>query len=1457
MYTSGSTGWPKGVPVTHRNVVRLVKNTNFIELTARTCILQTGAPVFDATTFEIWGSLLNGGQLVLTGKEVVLDARQLGKALKRFAVNTLWLSAPLFNQLLENDIRMFSSLDYLLVGGDALSPSHINRVGEAFPGLVVINGYGPTENTTFSATYRIGGDFEHNIPIGRPIANSTAYIIDRNDRLQPIGVSGELLVGGDGVACGYINNPELTAGRFFYRSYRTYRTYIPGKLYRTGDLARWLVDGNIEFSGRMDHQVKIRGFRVELTEIENQLLKIPGIKEAVVTAVDERKSLCAYIVLSSAEKEPDAGVIKGELSTRLPDYMIPAYFVSMERIPLTPNGKVDYKALPEPEAGISDVYVPPRNEQEERLAVVWAGVLNIEKEKIGIDDDFFELGGHSLKATMLVARIHREMEVNVPLTRVFTNPTIRGLSRYIKDLSLEQYTFIEPVELKEYYPLSSAQKRLYVLQQMEPGNTNYNMPFVVPLGEEADKEVLEETFRKLVARHEMLRTSFQMVGEMPVQRVHRRVDFTVEEYSGLDLEQGQINIERFFENFRRPFDLSVPPLLRAVLIKADGKNRLLVMDMHHIVTDGTSQDILKNEFAGLFRGEQLPVLKLQCKDFSVWQNGRQQQEAVRQQEAYWLREFSGEVSALELPTDNPRPVVQSFAGRHVSFIFDGEETVILKAIAREHDVTLFMVLLAVFNLLFSKLSGQEDIILGTPIAARRHVDLQPIVGMLVNTLVMRNYPSAEKTVGQFLQEVKQRTLAAYENQEYPFEDLVNKLSLRRDTGRHPLFDVMLNLLNQSEYSGEIPEIPGGDFYIFGGRKATSRFDMAYSAVDMEEIIYFSLEYSTTLFSGAAIERLVRYLKHIVRQLPAKIAGKLADIEIIAAEEKESILGISGGVEETYEGEQTIHQLFEGQVSRHVDEIAVVGPGEGTGFKPLMGSAYPSHRQYMHISYGELNRRANQLAHLLRSRGVGPDTVVGIMVERSIEMMVGLLGIMKAGGAYLPIDSEYPENRILAMVRDSGVPLILSKTHLLGRVPITALKDFQPHDEGLVVTPRRSHIKEFDPLPYPDRTLVNYQKYHQYIGLAMAKHTVSLMATRGCPYNCAFCHKIWPKAHVIRSAENITEEMRRCYQAGARRFTFIDDVFNLDRENSGRLFRLIKTQFPDVQLFFPNGLRGDILTKDFIDLMVEAGTVNICIALESASPRIQSLIRKRLNLEKFKENARYIAETYPHVVLEIEFMVGFPTESEEEALMTLDFIKDIRWVHFPNLNILKIYPNTDMYDLAVENGVSKEAIERSVNLAFHELPETLPFSKSFMRQYQTRFMNEYFLRKERLLHVLPRQMKNFSADEIVQKYDSYLPVEIKRFSDLLQLAEISTAELGEVEFLPEETGSAPGFETEMARYFPVKKESAGSLRVLLLDLSLLFSRESADALYDMVEEPLGLMYLLSYLNETFAGRVQGK
>jgi len=490
MYTSGSTGEPKGVMVTHRNVVRLVKNTDYVELGEETRILQTGAPVFDATTFEIWGSLLNGGQLVLTDKEVILDARGLTEALKEYHINTLWLSAPLFNQLMQQNIELFEPLNYLLVGGDVLSPPHINRVKQRFPGLKVINGYGPTENTTFSTTYLIEKEFEQAIPIGSPIANSTAYIMDRHNRVQPIGVWGELVVGGDGVSMGYLNSPELTAKKFDqdFQDYQDEKgpaarehyiekgkgidknpltslpLYLSTPLYRTGDLARWLPDGNIEFLGRKDQQVKIRGFRIELGEIENRLCDNEQVKEAVVIDRQNKgeKYLCAYIVPFS-DPAPGAAELRDHLSTGLPGYMIPSFFIPMDRIPLTPNGKIHRKGLPMPGAVDMDAavdYIAPRDSIEEKLAEIWSEILMGKSNasiSIGIDDNFFDLGGHSLNATLLVARMHKVFHVKISLMEFFKRGCIREVADYIKEAVKETFITIEPAEEKEYYSLAPAQ----------------------------------------------------------------------------------------------------------------------------------------------------------------------------------------------------------------------------------------------------------------------------------------------------------------------------------------------------------------------------------------------------------------------------------------------------------------------------------------------------------------------------------------------------------------------------------------------------------------------------------------------------------------------------------------------------------------------------------------------------------------------------------------------------------------------------------------------------------------------------------------------------------------------------------------------------------------------------------------------------------------------------------------
>jgi amino acid adenylation domain-containing protein len=1043
MYTSGSTGEPKGVMVTHRNVVRLVKNTNYVELGEETRILQTGAPVFDATTFEIWGALLNGGQLVLTGKEVILDAHQLAGALEVNRINTLWLSSPLFNQLVQQSIALFSPLRYLLVGGDVLYPIHINRVKHRFPGLKIINGYGPTENTTFSTTYLIEEAFEQNIPIGSPIANSTAYIVNSHNQLQPIGVWGELIVGGDGVSCGYLNSPEMTADRFKEKKKGTGKysdkysdkysflthplTHSP--IYKTGDLARWLPDGNIEFSGRIDQQVKVRGFRVELGEIEDCLLKWDEIKEAVVIAVpDEKgdKSLCAYIV---SESDIPVSRLRDYLSNQLPGYMIPSYFTWLEKIPLNPNGKIDRKALPAPEARVTEAYAAPRNEVEEKLAEIWSSVLGVKKETIGIDSNFFELGGHSLKATILVSRIHEAFNVKLPLTRVFQSPVIRRLGESIKEASKEAFISIDSSEKKDFYRLSSAQKRLYVLQQLDLESTGYNMPVVVALEGHLAEARLEEVFNRLITRHDSLRTSFMlmttMTGEVPVQRIHDDVDFMIEYYdlTAKTREDTRRKGENFHSNpsasqqihhFVRPFDLSQAPLLRVGSIKIEEQRHILMVDMHHIISDGTSMSVFVNEFMSLYAGDELPPSRIQYNDFSERQNSNKERESIKAQEAYWLKEFEGEIPVLVLPTDYARPAIQGFEGSTIPFEIGSEDTRRLRRCALNEGVTLYMLLLAIYNIFLSKISGQEEIVVGTPLAGRRHAELQQIIGMFVNTLALKNsLPGGEPFI-EFVRKIKEKTLESFGNQDYQYEELVEKVAVNRDASRNPLFDVMFVLQNVDV--SEV-EIPGLKLLPYHYEWNTSKFDLSLHGFESEETLSFIFEYSTKLFKRETVERFISYFKKTAAAVE-NIHQRLSDIEILPGSEKNTLLNALNNTRAPYPEDKTIHELFEKQVEKRSNHIVLIDEGN-------------------HFTYGELNGKSNRLARLLREKGITTDTIIGIMIEPSIEMVTGIIGILKSGGAYLPLDTGSPEARNRFILKDSSVRVLLVTKKTVNKIECEA------------------------------------------------------------------------------------------------------------------------------------------------------------------------------------------------------------------------------------------------------------------------------------------------------------------------------------------------------------------------------------------------------------------------------------
>ena len=1025
IYTSGTTGRPKGCTISHKNVLRLLTNNRQpVVFNDDDVWVMAHSYCFDFSVWEMYGALLCGGRLVIPSRQTVRDTAAFLAFIKQSNVTVLNQTPAAFYHLTAEEQKSGTKkldrhLRMVIFGGDKLEPAYLKSWTDMYPlnGIRLVNMYGITE-TTIHVTHYTLRDEDITAPaalspIGVPLPETTVYIFNSHLQLQPALVTGELYVGGSGVSRGYLNNSKLTHSRFLENPYKTGEI-----LYRTGDLGRWLPDGSIRYVGRMDHQVQVRGFRIEMGEIESQLLRHEHIKEAVVTDREKGgdKYLCAYIVPHTSSP-PTAAELRRCLSNTLPEYMIPSFFVVTDKIPLTANGKVDRKSLPEPEVGSTDgEYTSPRDAVEDQLAEIWSEVLGIRRDapngsrEIGIDDNFFELGGHSLKAVSLVSKIHKEFNSKISIGELFSAPTIRELAGHIRDAKEDKFIVIDPVEKKEYYPLSPAQNRLYILHRMDEITTGYNVPLILTVEGTLDKERLEGVFYRLIQRHESLRTSFEIIDGEPIQKIYDYddIEFAIEVSAAASHNWNN-------PDFVRPFDLSRAPLLRVGWRKIEEKKHILMVDMHHIITDGTSQNILMEEFKSLSTGKELPPLRLRYKDYSQWQRGRAVKEAFKQQEGYWLHEMEGEIPVLNMPFDYPRPTVQGFEGKTIGFEIGAKETTKLNEMAGSQEATLFMVLLGIYNIFLSKISGREDIVVGTPIAGRKHADLEQIIGMLVNTLALRNYPSGNMTFNEFLRTLRQGTLRAYENQEYQFEQLVEKAPVERDLSRNPLFDVMFIFQNMFETPGKINKVPGkeiGDLKISlcPYENKTSKVDLTITAMEKGEKLHFYFEYCTKLFEQETIRRFIGYFKKVLSSVIRTPGKKISGIEIIPGEEKRKVLHEFNDTAAEYPGDKTIHELFEEQVRRTPGGIA-------------LRSTHRAHRAYM--TYNQLNKKSNRLAHHLRGKGVGPDCLVGIILERSAEIMVAILGIMKAGGAYLPMDPDYPAKRINYMLEDSAASIVLT------------------------------------------------------------------------------------------------------------------------------------------------------------------------------------------------------------------------------------------------------------------------------------------------------------------------------------------------------------------------------------------------------------------------------------------------
>ncbi|MCY8346003.1 lichenysin non-ribosomal peptide synthetase LicA [Bacillus haynesii] len=997
-YTSGTTGTPKGNMVSHRNILRTVKNANYLEVMESDIVLSISNYVFDAFMFDVFGSLLNGAKLVIAPKDTILDMSRLAHVLEKEKVSVLMITTALFNLLTDMRPDSLKGLRRVLFGGERASVDHVRKALKTVGKGRLLHMYGPSESTVFTTYHPVNEvpDDAQAIPIGKPVSNTEVLILDSFGNVQPAGVAGELCVSGDGLVRGYFNRPELTAEKFTTHPFKTGE-----KIYRTGDMARWLADGCLEFIGRIDHQVKIRGQRIELGEIEHHLLTHDMVQEAAVLAVDSGAGDQMISAYFTADQELSSEELRRHAAEGLPGYMIPSVFMQLQELPLTGNGKVDRRALPEPDVAqaAQKEYTAPRSRTEAQLADLWQEVLNV--PKIGVHDNFFELGGHSLIGMTLIARIQQEMNVDLQLKDLFQAPTIESLAQAAAKAEKKSAVYIEAAPDQETYPVSSAQKRLYVLQQIEGAEKSYNMPAVLQLEGKLDLKRLKSAAQMLIKRHEAFRTTFEIRDGEPVQRIWEAAELTIDV-----IDADEQEAEKLIKEFIRPFDLTKAPLFRMSIIRVTEEEHLLLVDMHHIISDGASVSVLIDEMTRLYAGEALEPLRIQYKDFSVWQQ-HLLTERHKMQEEYWLKELDGELPVLTLPTDHPRPSVQTFEGSRLSFALKPELVQQLRRLAKETESTLYMVLAASYSAFLSKLSGQSEVIVGSPAAGRPHADLSRIIGMFVNTLAIRTRPEGDKPFSAFLEEVKETTLGAFEHQDYPFEELIEKLNIQRDMSRNPLFDAVFSMQNADlkDLSMDGVTLKPYDF-----AHQTAKFDLTLTAAEEDGLLVFEMEYNTALFKRESIERWSGYWVNLLEAVAENPDARLSELSLLNEAEKRRIVQKWNETKLAVPQDKTVHELFEAQVLRTPERGAAVYNG-------------------VQWTYKELNARANRLARLLIKKGVRPEQRIGIMVKPSLEMAAGVLAILKAGAAYVPIDPVYPAERIGYVLKDSGAEVLLTQTNI--------------------------------------------------------------------------------------------------------------------------------------------------------------------------------------------------------------------------------------------------------------------------------------------------------------------------------------------------------------------------------------------------------------------------------------------